>query len=119
MRLNELCHNLPRDAKHLMKSLFKLDPRTRGTAEIALGHGYLADFHNPAKEIIYPHGPIKIGINDNTKLTANEYRQTLYIDINEKKDDARQSRDLDSMLNSGAAGSVPSAVSYDDSLDRS
>ena len=92
VRLYDLCEFLPRDAKHLMKSLFKLDPNKRSTAEIALGHDYLADFHDPAKEIVYPHGPIKIGINDSTKLTADQYREKLYLNIDEKREESRQFR---------------------------
>ena len=60
VKLSDLCPNLPKDAKHLMKSLFKLNPNHRGTAEIALGHEFLADFHNPESEPTYPHGPIKV-----------------------------------------------------------
>jgi len=119
VRLNDLCHDLPRDAKHLMKRLFQLDPRRRGTADSALGHAYLADFHDPAKESVYPHGPVKIGIDDGTKLSAGEYRQTLYDAIHEKKEASRRSRDLDRTMNVGAMGTVPSAVSYDDGVDRS
>lgn len=100
--LDELCHNLPRDAKSLMKSLFKLDPSKRGTAATALEHCYLADFHDPDQEIIYPHGPIKIGINDSTKLTANEYRQKLYGSIAEKQGGSDTS-----------VGEVLPTVSYD------
>ena len=107
--LDELCHNLPRDAKSLMKSLFKLDPRKRGTAATALEHCYLADFHDPDKEIVYPHGPIKIGINDSTKLTANDYRQKLYGSIAEKEWGSGASTD--------SAAGVASAHSRADSLD--
>ena len=100
--LDELCHYLPRDAKSLMKSLFKLDPSKRGTAATALEHCYLADFHDPDQEIIYQHGPIKIGIRDSTKLTASEYRQKLYGSITEQQ---------------GGSGAivyeVPPTVSYD------
>ena len=62
MKLDELCHDLPRDAKHLMKALLKLDPSKRGTAETALGHDCLVNFHNPEKETVYPHGPIRLAI---------------------------------------------------------
>ena len=79
--LDELCHALPTDAKALMKSLFKLNPSKRGTAATALEHTYLADFHDPEQEIVYPHGPIRIGISDREKLTANEYRERLYSSI--------------------------------------
>ena len=75
VRLDDLCHNLPRDAKSLMKCLLKLNPTKRGTAASALGHDYVADFHDPIKEIVYQHGPVKIGISDNTKLKAHEYRE--------------------------------------------
>ena len=85
VRLDDLCHNLPRDAKHLMKSLFKLDPTKRGTASSALEHDYVKDFHNTEKEIVYPHGPIKIGIDDSTKIKAHEYRTALYQKIDEQK----------------------------------
>lgn len=78
LRLNDLCPNLPRDAKRMMKNLFRLDPNERLTAEAALEHDYLAEFHNPDTEPSYPHGPIDIGINDNTKLSAEEYRIHLY-----------------------------------------
>lgn len=75
--LDELCHSLPTDAKALMKNLFKLTPSKRGTAASALEHIYLADFHDLEQEIVYPHGPIRIGISDREKLTANEYRNRL------------------------------------------
>lgn len=83
VKLDELCKRLPRNAKHLMKDLFKLDPKKRGTAASALEHEYLADFHDPEKEIVYPHGSIRIGVNDNAKLRANDYRQKLYHGIEE------------------------------------
>ena len=79
--LDELCNSLPADAKALMKSLFKLNPSKRGTAATALEHIYLADFHDVEQEIVYPHGPIRIGISDREKLTANEYKNLLYSSI--------------------------------------
>ena len=89
LRLSELCPNLPRDAKHLMKSLFRLDPNERITAEATLEHDYLAEFHNPDTEPSYPHGPIDIGINDNTKLSADQYKMKLYDKIGEGSIDER------------------------------
>ena len=60
IKLDELCHKLPKSAKHFIKSVFQLDPAKRGTAESALQHEYVADFHNEEAEITYPHGPIKV-----------------------------------------------------------
>lgn len=136
VRLDDLCHNkLPRDAKSLMKSLFKLDPSKRGSAELTLGHDYLVDFHDSEKEIVYPHGPITIGIDDNTKLTADEYRRQLFCHNveGEKQEEIAQQRDeqpnnrtmrasratiIDAMHHPRSALpiAVPLTVSYD-SLD--
>lgn len=60
VKLDELCHELPKSAKHLIKSLFKLDPAKRGTAEMALEHNYVADFHDVEAETTYPSAPIKV-----------------------------------------------------------
>ena len=118
VRLDELCHSLPKDAKRLMKSLFQLDPSKRGTAESALEHDYVADFHDPAKETVYPHGPIKIGIDDSTKLTAKQYREQLYLNIGEKREGPQETATqvgdgpVTSRLQRPKLPAVPS-VSYD------
>lgn len=62
VKLNELCHQLPKKAMHFMKNVFQLDPSKRGSAETALKDEYVSYFHNEKAEIIYPHGPIKVGI---------------------------------------------------------
>ena len=49
------------------------NPSKRLTAEQALAHAYVEQFHNPADE---PESPsiIHITIDDNTKYTAEDYR---------------------------------------------
>jgi len=98
LRLNELCPNLPRDAKRMMKRLFRLDPDERIAADAALEHEYLAEFHNPDSEPSYPHGPIDIGINDNTKLSAEEYRMQLYRMIHQGGIDERMTHDASEVI---------------------
>jgi hypothetical protein len=98
--LDELCRDrLPRDARGLMKCLLRLDPNMRGTSEVALGHAYLADVRDPVQETAYPRGPIRIGISDGAKLTADEYRRRIYRIIAD--------------LTSDIMNELPSAVSYD------
>ena len=109
--LSDLCKGLPREAKHLMKSLLKLDPTKRLSAELALEHDYVADFHNKSKEIIYPHGTIRIGIDDSVKMKADEYRRQLYrlstsSSTNNSSDDRM------------AVESRATTVSYDSLLDQ-
>lgn len=60
IKLDQLCHELPKSAKHFIKSVFKLDPRERGTAASALEHEYVGDFHSEEAEVSYPHGAIKV-----------------------------------------------------------
>lgn len=74
VKLDELCHQLPKSAKHFIKSVFKLDPAKRGTAETALKHEYVADFHDEEAEIIYSRGPIKVRFNQCMQL-KNAYHQ--------------------------------------------
>lgn len=113
VKLQELCHNLPREAKRMMKPFFKLDPTARGTAETALEHAYVADFHDPRKEISFSRGPIEIGINDNTKLPADEYRRQLYHNISEKREVARDLPNSNHARGNTVGGAVPPTVSYD------
>ena len=69
------------------------DPNKRCTAEQALAHPYVADFHNPAEEPVYPFGAITIAIDDNTKLQAADYRDRLYKEISKQKKEMRRRRE--------------------------
>ena len=131
VKIDELCHNVPKQAKKLMKTLFRLNPQERGTAAVALEHEYVSPFHDPEKEIVYLR-ECSIGIDDNTKLSADEYRQQLYRNIKDTKEEERQTRQeqsqqqkreplptmgQNSMMDMSPCASgmdvVPSAVSYD------
>ena len=58
-------------AVDLSLQLLEFNPEKRITAEEALRHPYLAQFHNPADEPSCDH-IITIPINDNTKYTIQE-----------------------------------------------
>lgn len=110
--LDELCRDrLPRDARGLMKCLLRLDPNMRGTSEVALGHAYLADVRDPVQETAYPRGPIRIGISDGAKLTADEYRRRIYRIIAEESKGPESYTTMH--LTSDIMNELPSAVSYD------
>lgn len=65
------------------------NPNKRITAQDALQHPYLYDFHNPDDE---PESPtlITLPLDDNKKFSIREYRDKLYEEINKKKKDARK-----------------------------
>ena len=50
----------------------------------------MREFHNPVEEPDYPHGIITIAIEDNTKLSAADYRDRLYREISTHKKAARR-----------------------------
>jgi mitogen-activated protein kinase 15 len=54
-----------------------------------LRHVYVAEFHNEDEEPVYPHGPLRLPIDDNTKLTAQQYRDRLYEEITNRRKESR------------------------------
>lgn len=62
------------DALDLIRICFHFNPEKRPSAEELLCHEYVAEFHNEEEEPVYPGGPLILPIDDNTKLTAAQYR---------------------------------------------
>jgi len=73
----------------LILKLLQFNPKKRLTAEQALEHPYVADFHNPEEEIVCDH-KIEIPLDDNHKYTAEEYRQKLYDVVLKRKLEIRK-----------------------------
>mmetsp|Transcript_13776 Transcript_13776/g.27476 ORF Transcript_13776/g.27476 Transcript_13776/m.27476 type:complete len:366 (+) Transcript_13776:24-1121(+) len=88
--LPEMFPNADQDAVDLMEKCLVFNPNNRCTAAEALAHPYVAEFHNEADEPDYPNGPIKISLDDNKKLTAADYRDKLYKEINDRRKAARR-----------------------------
>ncbi len=62
---------------------------SRLTAEQALKHPYVAQFHNPDEEPICTK-KIHIPIDDNQKFSIKEYRNKLYSDIHKRRKEMRK-----------------------------
>ncbi|KAK9809283.1 hypothetical protein WJX73_000586 [Symbiochloris irregularis] len=83
------------EAHDLMRRLLCFNPNKRLTADEALRHPYVAQFHNAGEEPAASR-PIQIPIDDNTKFSITEYREKLYQEIlRRKKDLRRRLRDRD------------------------
>ena len=73
----------------LLLKLLVFNPKKRLTAEEALEHPYVADFHNLEEEINCDH-KIDIPLDDNNKFTKEEYRQKLYDVVLKRKIEIRR-----------------------------
>mmetsp|Transcript_61205 Transcript_61205/g.70129 ORF Transcript_61205/g.70129 Transcript_61205/m.70129 type:complete len:364 (+) Transcript_61205:129-1220(+) len=81
--------NAPDDALDLLKNLLQFNPGRRLTAEEALRHPYVSQFHNPDDEPVC-NSVIKIPINDNHKFSIREYRNKLYHEITMRKKEIKR-----------------------------
>lgn len=77
------------EALDLLKNLMHFNPGKRLTAEQALKHPYVAQFHNPDDEPICTKR-INIPIDDNQKFAIRDYRNKLYADIHRRKKELRK-----------------------------
>lgn len=81
--------NASPEATDLVSKLLHFNPDKRITAEEALAHPYVSQFHNPEDEPDHP-STITIPIDDNHKYSIEEYRQKLYMEIVKRKKELRR-----------------------------
>jgi len=82
--LKDIYPKAPAEALDLMEKMLYFNPEKRITATEALGHPYLAQFHNPADEVD-AESPVLIPVDDNIKLPLAEYRALLYTQIKKRR----------------------------------
>ena len=88
-RLRDMFPTASDDALDLLRSLLQFNPGRRLTAEQALRHPYVAQFHNAEDEPVCTRR-INIPIDDNQKFSIREYRNKLYSDIHRRKKELRK-----------------------------
>jgi len=88
--LNEMFPSASTEAHDLLRHTMHFNPNKRITAGKSLEHPYVTQFHNPEEEYNCDQ-VIKIPIDDNTKLTVQDYRDRLYNEVLRKKKEQRRS----------------------------
>ncbi|KAA6378207.1 MAG: putative Mitogen-activated protein kinase 15 [Streblomastix strix] len=86
--LGDLYPGSPADALDMLSQLLQFNPNKRPTAEQALEHPFLAQFHNIEEEPVCEK-KIVIGLDDNVKMSINTYRDTLYKFIRQQREKSR------------------------------
>ena len=86
----ELMPNCPTDALDLIKKCLQFNPKKRITVQEALEHPYVKDFHVPSDEPHFPNPPIKISLDDDVKLSVNDYIERIYAEVSKKRKELRK-----------------------------
>lgn len=95
-------------SKHALDFLRKTlcyNPDNRLSAEEALRHPFLSQFHNPEEEVVCDK-IIKLPISDTKKLNLREYREALYQDILDKKVNQRKKARMKKLQDMGISTGV-------------
>ncbi|CAG9465833.1 unnamed protein product [Pedinophyceae sp. YPF-701] len=87
--LREMLPNASDEAIDLLSKLLVFNPKKRITAEEALRHPFVAQFHDEATEPACDR-IITVPIDDNTKYAIGEYRERLYQEIVRRKKELRR-----------------------------
>lgn len=88
-RLRDMFPTASDDALDLLRNLLQFNPNKRLTAEQALRHPFVGQFHNVDDEPVCTR-KINIPIDDNQKFSIREYRNKLYSDIHKRKKELRK-----------------------------
>jgi len=103
--LEDLVPNISKESIDLIRRLLQFNPNKRITADEALTHPYVINFHNTKEEISKGYDVVP-QLNDNVRLTIDEYRNKLYQFIQKTK---RTNSRLSTNTNSSSNVIVPPA----------
>jgi mitogen-activated protein kinase 15 len=104
--LSDLFPHASEEALDILRLMLQFNPNKRLTAEDALKHPFVAQFHNPDEETVCER-EIKIAIDDDHKYSIADYRNQLYQDIVAKKKENRRKNKAKKEASSSTASKAP------------
>jgi mitogen-activated protein kinase 15 len=113
--LMELVPNASEDLIDFLYHCFQFNPSKRSSISCLLSHRYLSQFYDPNSEPGFPH-TIRIPLDDNMKLSVNDYRKRLYdLIFGRKKSNKRatESRSPELPSTASTAGRITKRYSPD------
>lgn len=116
--LSDLFPHASEEALDILRLMLQFNPNKRLTAEEALKHPFVAQFHNPEEETVCER-EIKIAIDDDHKYSIADYRNQLYQDIIAKKKENRRKNKAKKEASSSNASTKSSEKSTSSSGEKS
>jgi len=117
--LHDMFPSASSEALEILKMMLQFNPNKRISAEKALDHPFVAQFHNPGDEPACEK-EIKIAIDDDHKFSIADYRSHLYNDIVAKRKEkrrAKKAKDGEKRHSSSSKGSSSSSKGKSKSKD--
>merc|ERR1719253_710761 len=89
--LHELFPAASSEARDMMLRCMFFNPGKRASCQQLLKHQYVLEFHKPEEELSCPR-VIRIALDDDKKLTVQDYRERLYHEVVRRRKDQREER---------------------------
>lgn len=109
--LSDIFPRAPEDLLDFLRKCFQFNPNKRPWVDQLLTHPFLSQFHDPSSEPECQK-TIRIPLDDNIKLTVNDYRNRICESVIKKKKENKRANASPDLPGSPSRGSAPLQKQY-------